>query len=88
MEKDLLWLELQAWISDRTPQEQDNYLYVQRKKIPGILNRIMEYRFQPFYSDEKTQPDYSQSSDAGASFLHGTVPLVPTLVNCFIYFLI
>lgn len=47
MQTDLLWLELQAWLSDRTPQEQDSYLYVQRQKIPDVLNRIMEYQFEP-----------------------------------------
>ena len=39
-------MELQAWISDRTPQEQDQYLFVQRKKVPDILNRIIEYQFR------------------------------------------
>lgn len=59
--KDLLWLELQAWISDRTPQEQDNYLYVQRKKIPDILKRIMEYRFEPFYPTSSNNSRFSAS---------------------------
>lgn len=45
---DLLWLELQAWISERSPREQDEYLLTQRKRIPEVLNRIMEYEFKPF----------------------------------------
>ena len=65
---DLLWLELQAWISDRTPQEQDSYLYVQRKKIPDILSRIMEYRFEPYYA-----PSSECSQFNGASSLHEAV---------------
>jgi hypothetical protein len=73
---DLLWLELQAWISDRTPQEQDSYLYVQRKKIPDILNRIMEYRFEPFYA-----PSSECSQFSGASSLHEAVtPIILILV--------
>ena len=44
---DLLWLELQAWISGRSPYEQDEYFFNHRQKIPAILQKIMEYRFQP-----------------------------------------
>jgi len=44
---DLLWLELQAWISGRSPYEQDEFLFNERQKIPEVLKRIMDYRFQP-----------------------------------------
>lgn len=77
---DLLWLELQAWISDRTPREQDSYLYVQRKRIPHILNQIMEYRFQPYYSSKVSNEPSDSSQSNGAYSLYGTVLFILVLV--------
>ncbi|XP_025829297.1 mitogen-activated protein kinase kinase kinase 4 [Agrilus planipennis] len=44
--KDIIWLELQAWHADRTPAEQDDYLCTARDSVEGLLNEIMNYKFQ------------------------------------------
>lgn len=42
--KDLIWLELQAWHAERTPEEQDRYLCAARKDVPELLERIQNYQ--------------------------------------------
>ena len=50
--------------------------YVQRKKIPDILNRIIMYRFEPYYA-----PSSECSQFNGASSLHEAVkPVILILV--------
>lgn len=44
--KDLIWLELRAFLEDRTPMEEDEYLCKARKDVDELLNDIMNYRFQ------------------------------------------
>lgn len=84
---DLLWLELQAWISDRTPQEQDNYLYVQRKKIPDILKRIMEYRFEPFYPTSSNNSRFSATGSFQEAVSNPVLfPILP--IYCFLFFIL
>lgn len=42
--KDLIWLELQAWHADRTLEQQDKYLFTARLEIPGLLDKILNYK--------------------------------------------
>ena len=44
--KDILWLELQAWISGKSPQQFDEYLLAERHRIPDVLQKIMDYTYQ------------------------------------------
>ncbi|XP_067008813.2 mitogen-activated protein kinase kinase kinase 4 isoform X2 [Anabrus simplex] len=68
--KDLIWLELQAWHADRTPTEQDAYLFEVRKDVEALLNEIMTYRFVkkiPPGSGDSSGVFSTQSSDSGVS---------------------
>ncbi|XP_072162265.1 mitogen-activated protein kinase kinase kinase 4 isoform X2 [Bemisia tabaci] len=47
--KDLLWLELRAYLADRTPSEQDQFFCREREGIGDLLKSIMEFRL-----DEKS----------------------------------
>ncbi|XP_044019350.1 mitogen-activated protein kinase kinase kinase 4-like [Aphidius gifuensis] len=60
--KDLIWLELQAYHSDRNLIEQDEYLCRQRETIGSLLNEIMEYKYDPSSS---CTSDNSVSNDSG-----------------------
>jgi mitogen-activated protein kinase kinase kinase 4 len=48
--KDLIWLELQANISDRSLEQQDKFLFAARQNISELLREIIKYRFnRKFY---------------------------------------
>jgi mitogen-activated protein kinase kinase kinase 4 len=47
--KDMIWLELQANMADRTLEEQDKFLLAARKNIAELLREIMSYRFNRKY---------------------------------------
>ena len=40
---DLIWLELQAWYRDVSPEEQDRYLIATREGAKNILNEVMDF---------------------------------------------
>lgn len=42
--KDLIWLELQAWHADRTPQAQDQHLCDARECVQPLLREIINYK--------------------------------------------
>jgi mitogen-activated protein kinase kinase kinase 4 len=48
--KDMIWLELQANMADRTLEQQDKYLFTARKNVGELLNEIMTYRFVRKYN--------------------------------------
>lgn len=70
--KDMIWLELRAWIADRTVTEQDKYLIKARKDIPNLLDEILNYRFE-----RKTDTVSSLSSDSGIFAFDSDEPLKP-----------
>lgn len=43
--KDMIWLELQANMQDRTLEQQDKFLFAARQSIGELLREIMCYRF-------------------------------------------
>lgn len=43
--KDMIWLELQANMQDRTLEQQDKFLFAARQNIGELLKEIMSYRF-------------------------------------------
>lgn len=43
--KDMIWLELQANMADRTIEQQDKYLFTARTNIGELLEEISNYRF-------------------------------------------
>lgn len=47
--KDMIWLELQANMADRTIEQQDKFLIAARHGIPELLREIMNYRFNRKY---------------------------------------
>lgn len=48
--KDLIWLELQANMADRSLEQQDKFLFAARQNIAELLREIMTYRFnRKFY---------------------------------------
>lgn len=48
--KDMIWLELQANMADRTLEQQDKFLFAARQNISELLREIMSYRFnRKFY---------------------------------------
>ncbi|XP_075215623.1 mitogen-activated protein kinase kinase kinase 4 isoform X2 [Lycorma delicatula] len=60
---DLIWLELQAWHADRTPQQQDLYLCQAREDVHNLLNEIINYKFK-----KRVDQLSSSSSDSGIHF--------------------
>ncbi|XP_065371701.1 mitogen-activated protein kinase kinase kinase 4 isoform X1 [Calliphora vicina] len=62
--KDLIWLELQAWQADRTPEQQDKYLFAARKDVSDLLTQIISYKFQPRY--RRQESDLSMDSGLGS----------------------
>lgn len=49
--KDLIWLELQAWHADRTPQQQDQYLCEARNTVQPLLLEIMNYKLAQLHDN-------------------------------------
>lgn len=64
--KDLIWLELQAWHSDRNIEEEDKYLYAERQSIGDLLREIMTYKFDRTKS-KRTNDNASSTADSGVS---------------------
>lgn len=51
--KDLIWLELQANMADRTLEQQDKFLFTSRQSIGELLREIMTFRFnRKFYRND------------------------------------
>ncbi|KAI8130749.1 Mitogen-activated protein kinase kinase kinase 4 [Lucilia cuprina] len=68
--KDLIWLELQAWQADRTPEQQDKYLFAARKDVSDLLTQIINYKFQRGYRRQESElsMDSGLGSDSNASY--------------------
>ncbi|XP_062535239.1 mitogen-activated protein kinase kinase kinase 4 [Armigeres subalbatus] len=67
---DLIWLELQAWHADRTVDQQDKILCQARNEIDGLLEEIMNFRFQRHLArmnSDLSLTDSGFGSDATAS---------------------
>lgn len=60
----MIWLELQAWQADRTPEQQDKYLFAARKDVSDLLTQIINYKFQPRY--RRQESDLSMDSGLGS----------------------
>ncbi|XP_059490886.1 mitogen-activated protein kinase kinase kinase 4 isoform X2 [Neocloeon triangulifer] len=43
--KDMIWLELQAFLADKSLPEQDMYLFEERKNVANLLEEIANYKF-------------------------------------------
>lgn len=66
--KDLIWLELQANMADRTLEQQDKFLFAARQSIGELLREIMAYRFnRKFHRAES-----AKTIDSGISSLTGS----------------
>lgn len=80
--KDMIWLELQANMADRTLEQQDKYLFTARQNIGELLREIMNYRFV-----RKTRSDSGASAktiDSGISSIANSSEL--NLSECFYYY--
>ncbi|CAB3382788.1 Hypothetical predicted protein [Cloeon dipterum] len=51
--KDMIWLELQAFLADRSLPEQDVFLCEERKSVAGLLEEIANYKFCPTKADNQ-----------------------------------
>lgn len=69
--KDMIWLELQANMADRTLEQQDKFLTLSRKSIGELLREIMSFRFsRKFYRAESVIS--AKTVDSGISSLTGS----------------
>jgi mitogen-activated protein kinase kinase kinase 4 len=49
----MIWLELQAFLADRSLNEQDVYLCEERKNVASLLNEIANYKFNPSVGEKR-----------------------------------
>lgn len=69
--KDMIWLELQANMADRTLEEQDKFLFAARKNINALLEEIKSYRFnRKFYRADSVIS--AKTVDSGVSSMTGS----------------
>lgn len=68
--KDMIWLELQANMADRTLEQQDKYLFTARQNIGELLNEIMNYRFMRKHRTESATS--LKTVDSGISSMAST----------------
>lgn len=68
--KDMIWLELQANMADRTLEQQDKYLFTARQNIGELLREIMNYRFMRKHRTESGSS--LKALDSGISSLAST----------------
>ena len=72
--KDMIWLELQANMADRTLEQQDKFLFAARQNIAELLREIMTYRFnRKFYRAESALS--AKTLDSGISSITGSSEL-------------
>lgn len=74
--KDMIWLELQANMADRTLEQQDKFLFTARQSIGELLREIMTYRFnRKFYRADSALS--AKTIDSGVSSMANSseVPL-------------
>lgn len=69
--KDMIWLELQANMADRSLEQQDKFLFAARQNIGELLREIMAFRFnRKFYrGDSVVTP---RIIDSGISSMPGS----------------
>lgn len=69
--KDMIWLELQANMADRSLEQQDRYLFAARQHIGELLRDIMGYRFnRKFYRADSVIS--AKTIDSGISSMPGS----------------
>lgn len=55
--RDLIWLEIKAWMDNRSMIEHDAYLCLQRKKIPKTLEKLMRFSVNYQHLNENNYQD-------------------------------
>lgn len=81
--KDMIWLELQANMADRSLEQQDKFLFAARQSIAELLRDIMAYRFnRKFYRADSVIS--AKTIDSGVSSMTGSseAPLSEMLCLC------
>lgn len=69
--KDMIWLELQANMADRSLEQQDKFLFAARQSIAELLRDIMTYRFnRKFYRADSVIS--AKTIDSGISSMTGS----------------
>lgn len=69
--KDMIWLELQANMADRSLEQQDKFLFAARQNIAELLRDIMAYRFnRKFYRADSAIS--AKTIDSGVSSMTGS----------------
>jgi mitogen-activated protein kinase kinase kinase 4 len=81
--KDLIWLELQANMADRSLEQQDKFLFAARQNIAELLREIMTYRFnRKFYRNDSVIS--ARTADSGVSSMaSSTEASIPSELNTF-----
>lgn len=69
--KDMIWLELQANMADRSLEQQDKYLFTARQNVGELLNEIMKYRFVRNYNRPENGNGV-KTADSGISSMAST----------------
>lgn len=75
--KDLIWLELQANMADRTTEQQDKYLFSARQNIHELLTEIMNYRFTRHQNLAESNSSL-KTNDSGLSSMGSTSEVLPS----------
>lgn len=70
--KDMIWLELQANMADRSLEQQDKFLFAARQHIGELLREIMSYRFNRKFYRNDSVVSVKTSSDSGISSMTGS----------------
>lgn len=69
--KDMIWLELQANMADRSLEQQDKFLFSARQSIGELLREIMAYRFnRKFYRTDSSTS--AKTLDSGILSMTGS----------------
>lgn len=69
--KDMIWLELQANMADRSIEQQDRFLFAARQNIGELLRDIMAYRFnRKFFRTDSVVT--AKTIDSGFSSMPGS----------------
>lgn len=78
--KDMIWLELQANMADRSLEQQDKFLFAARQSIGDLLREIMSFRFnRKFHRSESIVT--AKTVDSGISSMPGSTDGLTSELN-------
>lgn len=84
--KDMIWLELQANMADRTLEQQDKFLFTARQSIGELLREIMAFRFNRKIYRGDSSVITPKTIDSGLSSMTGSTEISELKVLLLIIF--